>query len=64
MTTAWINKFKAIKKYHEVSIKVAARFWSFKAWVNFLEIPLVVTLLLINFVMIPANGLDMENIFF
>ena len=32
-------------------------------WVNFPEIPLFVTLLLINFTMIPANGLNMENIY-
>ena len=39
-------------KYPEVSIKVAVRTLSFRVQVNFPEIPLFVTLLLIDFVML------------
>ena len=50
-------------KYPEVSIKVVVRSWCYEVWVNFPEIPLFVTLLLISFMMIPANSLNMENTF-
>ena len=59
---AWISKFKAVK-HPGVSIKVIVRSMCIGVWGVFPEILLFVTLLLIDFVMVPANSHNMENIF-